>query len=323
MKNRSFSVFLSLTKRHLLVFFANRVRLLYTLLVPVIIFGVYLLFLRALEIETVENSLLKLGIFLDGGLRVKIESLIDSWMIGGILSISTITVSLQTNTVIVEDKQNGVNRDFASSPVSKTLLVSSYFLYNFLVTAMICLVFYAICLIYLWSFQEFLLSFSGFLLTLAILLFSILVSTLITVFLCSFIKTEATMMSVVAVFSTAVGFLIGAYMPFGMLPEKMSFLKEICGFLPNTYACALLRFSLLKAPAMEALAAFSEIGLEEEALTLLHNFGYELTFFGHTIGPALQAVALAISSIVFSGLNIGFCGKLAQVLGTKRRKRRK
>ena len=49
------SVFFQLTRRHLLVFFKNKIRLMYTLLVPVIIFAVYIFFLRTLELSTVDS----------------------------------------------------------------------------------------------------------------------------------------------------------------------------------------------------------------------------------------------------------------------------
>ena len=45
---RNADIFFQLTKRHLLVFFGNKVRVMYTLLVPVIIFAVYIFFLRDL-----------------------------------------------------------------------------------------------------------------------------------------------------------------------------------------------------------------------------------------------------------------------------------
>ena len=47
-KTNVLSVFGQLTRRHLLVFFKNKIRLFYTLLVPVIIFAVYIFFLRNL-----------------------------------------------------------------------------------------------------------------------------------------------------------------------------------------------------------------------------------------------------------------------------------
>ena len=56
------------------------------------------------------------------------------------------------------------------------------------------------------------------------------------------------MASLVAVFSTAVGFLIGAYMPLGMLP---TWVQTVCAFIPGTYSCALLRYSFMATPIEE------------------------------------------------------------------------
>ena len=113
-KHRGTEIFFQLTRRHLLVFFKNKVRVMYTLLVPVIIFAVYIFFLRELELSAVRNTLHDLGIAADASLTKYLQTLVDSWMLSGIAALSTITVSLQTNTVFVEDKQNGVNRDFVS-----------------------------------------------------------------------------------------------------------------------------------------------------------------------------------------------------------------
>ena len=106
------TVFGQLTRRHLLVFFKNKIRLMYTLLVPVIIFVVYIFFLRQLELSTVRNTLedwnkeYGLSLEMTGQLQVYIETLVDSWMLSGIAALSSITVSLQTNNVFVEDKQS-------------------------------------------------------------------------------------------------------------------------------------------------------------------------------------------------------------------------
>ena len=82
-------IFFTLTKRHLMVFYKNKVRLMYTLLVPVIIFVVYLLFLRGLELSMVQNTLsdpswgLSAEIINDVQLHKYIETLVDSWMLSG------------------------------------------------------------------------------------------------------------------------------------------------------------------------------------------------------------------------------------------------
>ncbi len=330
MKTRYFHIFCTLTKRHLMVFFKNKVRLMYTLLVPVIIFAVYLLFLRGLELGMVQNILsdpaLGLGadVIADVQLHKYIETLVDSWMLSGIIGLSTITVALQTNTVIVEDKENGVNRDFASSPIHRNLLIASYFVYNFLVSALICLVFYLVCLVYLAAMGELLISFGEVLLSLVVMFFATVASTLMTVFICSFVKTEGTMMSIVAIFSTAVGFLIGAYMPLGMMPD---WVQGICGFIPGTYACSLLRYAFMKTPLAELTAYVQGLDLPAGAFEKLlegvaGTFGYDISFFGVPVPPHFQALALAVYIVLFVALNIGVGSKVAEVLGMGRRKKK-
>ena len=126
------NVFLNLTKRHFLVFFKNKIRVLYTLLVPIIILLVYILFLRNLELSTVQNILYELEVEATPELTTYINTLVDSWMLSGIIILSTITISIQTNNIIINDKENGVNRDFASSPIKNSYLIGSYFLFNFI-----------------------------------------------------------------------------------------------------------------------------------------------------------------------------------------------
>lgn len=322
---------MQLTRRHLTVFFKNKVRLMYTLLVPVIIFAVYLLFLRALELEMVENTLVTNGITAEtlgealfARLNAKIGTLIDSWMLSGIIGISTITVALQTNTVIVEDKESGVNRDFASSPIRRNILVASYFLYNFIVTSLICLAFYVVCLIYLAAAGEFVLSFGRVLFILIVIFFSTLVSTLLTVFICSFVKTEGTMMSIVAIFSTAIGFLIGAYMPLGMLPQEMQWVQGLCAFIPNTYTCSLLRYAFMETPLAQLTALASEMGIDPAVLAQISGeFGYDLNFFGAVVTPQFQSLALTVFIVVLLALNIGWGAKISEVLGLGKKKKKR
>lgn len=323
-KTNYLAIFFALTKRHLMVFFKNKVRLMYTLLVPVIIFAVYLLFLRDLELSMVTNTLndynltrQSIGEEQFSALWKHIGTLIDSWMLSGIIGLSTVTVALQTNTVIVEDKEKGVNRDFASSPIHRNVLITSYFFYNFIVSSLICLAFYVICLIYLAAVGEMALNFAYVLLSLVVMFFATVASTLMTVLICSFVKTEGTMMSIVAIFSTAVGFLIGAYMPLGMMPV---WVQGVCAFIPGTYACSLLRYAFMDIPLANLTAFAGTLGLAPADMTemmaeLSGNFGFNLNFFGVTVNPQFQALALSGFIVIFAALNIGVGRKLAEVLG--------
>ena len=252
-KTNYFEQLLSLTKRHLLVFVNSRIRMFFTLMVPFIIFVIYIFFLRDLELMTIEPVLSQYGLSMeDAELKRYVYTLVDSWMLSGIIAMCTITVSLQINTITVCDKENGINRDFASSPVSPHVLIFSYFLANFIITFVVCLVFLVACLIYLAAIGELIMTFTAVVTILGVLIFATVNGVLFTVFICSFVSHDQTMASVITIFSTAIGFLIGAYMPLFMMPEPVQY---VCGFVPGTYACALFRFAFMN-DTINAMAAY-------------------------------------------------------------------
>lgn len=330
-KIRNFDIFYNLTKRHLKVFFKNKIRLLYTLLVPIIILVVYIFFLRDLELTSVKSSLNE--IFVDNPELLKdpdflkqVNTLIDSWMLSGIISLSTITVSLQTNNIFVEDKENGLNRDFISSPISKNILIISYFVANFLVTLLISIVVVLVALLYLACNAEFSLHFHDFLLILAVLMYSTVLSTLTTIFVCLFINNEATLASVIALVSTAAGFLIGAYMPVSMLPKWVA---NVCAFMPGTYSTSLMRYAFLNTPIINLESYLSSIpnlsfDVKEVTSLFVNDFGYGVKLFDYVISPSLQALIVLGFIVIFAILNTIFGGKLTLIKdGIKKIKNKK
>ena len=307
------NIFFELTKRHFLVFFKNKIRVFYTLMVPIIILLVYICFLRALELSTVENILYQLEVQPNADLKQYINILVDSWMLSGIIALSTITISIQTNNIIINDKENGVNRDFSSSPIKKSLLIGSYFLFNFVVTLLICVVVLFVCLIYLAIMGEFVVTFTDFILMLACLAFSCITSTLFTVLICSFIKHESTLASIIASISAVAGFLIGAYMPLTMFPP---ILRNVCCFIPSTYSCNLMRFSFMNTPinlVSDYLQNSNIVNAEELIKTLTDNFGYNLNCFGYTLNIGYQAVINIGAIVLLVILNILSSKHLAKV----------
>ena len=300
----------SLTKRHLLVFVNSRMRVFFTLMVPFIIFVVYIFFLRDLELMTLEPVLDEFGLSMDDPtLRKYVYTLVDSWMLSGIVAMCTITVSFQINNITVSDKENGINRDFASSPVSSNVLILSYFLSNFIITFIVCLVFLVVCFIYLAAIGELIMSASAIVSIIGVLVYATINGVLFTVFICTFISRDSTMASVITIFSTAIGFLIGAYMPLFMMPEAVQY---VCAFIPGTYSCALFRFAFMN-DGINAIAQY--VGNAELMEELTGSFGYNLNFFGNIVTPGWQALALTVFTVVFAVLNIIFGKKLTAVTG--------
>ena len=109
-------------------------------------------------------------------------------------------------------------------------------------------------------------------------------------------------------------------MPLGMMPN---FVQGICGFIPGTYACSLLRYAFLETPITNLTAYAGQAGINPELVQqLFHNFGYELNFFGMTVSPQWQSFALSVFILLFLGLNIGVGKKVAEVLGFGKKRKK-
>lgn len=317
-----------LVKRHLLVFFNNRMRVFFTLMVPFIVFVIYIFFLRNLELLTVkdvfrESTIDVLKNFDPAGnaeINRHVGTILDSWMLSGIMAFSTLTVSLQTNNIIVADKENGINRDFASSPVSNTILILSYFIFNFIVTLIVSFIFIIVCFIYLAALGEFVLTFLDVITILGVLLFSTINSVLFTILICSFVSKDMTMVSIMTVFSSAIGFLIGAYMPFYMMPAAV---QNVCCFIPGTYCCSLFRYSFLSTPiarASEYIVGVDPVAGQQILDGLTGNFGYNLEFFNLSVTPQVQAAIIAGFTVLLVALNLLTGKHLTSVIGSMGKK---
>ena len=313
------NIFFTLTKRHLKMIFSNKIRMFYTLMVPIIILIIYIIFLRSMELTAVENELLKRGIDVKNAELMKhVSTVVDAWMLSGIVSISAVTISLQTNSLIVEDKENGVNKDFVSSPINKNVLIASYFLYNFVITFFLTFLVLLTSFIFLAAYGEMYLNFTDIIMMIGTVFLTTIPTTLLTVFICIFIKTEPVLASVIAIFSAAIGFLTGAYMPISMLTKPIQYL---CAFIPGTYSTSLIRFSYLDSPInnlasyLKANPALLPTGQTADSISdlVINSFGYKVNFFEMNVTPALSVLITFIFFLIFLVLNIIFSKKLATV----------
>ena len=226
-------------------------------------------------------------------------------MLSGVVCLSSITIALQICSLIVEDKVNKVVRDFISSPINKNILYLSYFAFLFVITFALSLIVLFVSFICLGILGEFSFSFSKILLILLILIFTTVFSCLTALYVSSLVKTEPVLASISALVSTAAGFLIGAYMPLGLLPLGVQY---FCAFIPWTYSCALLRFAFLSTP-FDKVSAFildpnnraylGNNSPEEINKMLTDNFSYKIKFFGISFEPWHSALILIGFIILF------------------------
>ena len=279
MKNDVKAVFL-LVKRGLKIFLKDKTTVFFSLLAPLIVLVLFVLFLRELQLSS---------------LRTAMAGAPDGWMLAGVMAVSCLTVSFSANNIMVQDKQRGVINDALASPVRRGVLTASYYVYNFIVTLVICAAVLAVGLIYL-AFSGWHLSFADVINIIVLLLVSALSATAISVFICSFLKTESALGGLVGIMSAAIGFLCGAYFPLSMLPDWIGYAVLI---IPGTYSAALFRTFFMNG-ALEKITAAAP-GTEN---ALKEGYSMQLDFFGTQLGTAETYLIFAAVTLVFILLNI-------------------
>ncbi len=296
----------ALMKRHFIVYFRNWQTVLFTMMVPLVIVLVYILFLRPLETSLVEAEIANYiaAENITDELLDLICGLVDSWMISGIMAVSCITVSLNINTLMVRDKETGITKDFLSSPIPSTTIMISYFVFNFCVTSLINMVVLFVSLIYLACSGAVMINVSSFFALIGILLLSAFASALLTFFICNFISKESVLAAVVAIFSAAIGFLVGAYLPTSMLPSGV---EALTGFIHGTYSASLFRNFFMSYPIEQMLA--TGIVTDEVVNSLMSYFSFDIQFFGYTVSPGTQVLVLFVFCAIYLALNLIFTQK--------------
>lgn len=316
----------TLTRRHLKMFFRNKLAFIFSLMVPTIIIIIYIIFLRNLEIGAVDEILASYfdGV-VDEGLASRAHTLVDAWMLSGILGVSCISVSFNTCYIIVADRESGANRDFASAPIKRSSIIASYFLFNFIVTFIICTVILIFSLIYLGAIGAFSISFANVMGIIGTMILSIFSACLLTVFFASFITSSQVFNSMIAIISAAIGFLIGAYLPNSMLPEGAQYVTM---FFSGTYSTGMFRNLFLEGQFNDLLTYLNNSSLDPSSVNALltdleSSFSMNLNFFNHDVNLWFMCLALVLFTLIYLVLNFAFANKqLERTLLGKFRKRK-
>lgn len=315
--NHNRRVYFTLVRRHFKVFFKSKISVVFALLVPMITLILYVIFLRQLQVNAIDNNindiLAKLGLpEATQELKNQAYLLADGWMLSGIVAVSCISVSLNTCTIMITDRLNGVSKDFVSSPISRRSINASYVIFNILATFFITFCVLLVSYIYLGAAGGFHISVGHTFLLIPILLLSVISASLITCFVASFVTNYNTFSSISVIVSSGAGFLTGAFMPVSMLPPIAN---NIPLFFPGTYSAGLLRTFCLQGyydNLRNYLSSLPEYGPEKVQQiidTLNKTLSVNIDFFGHQVTPGYMALAIFIFIFIFIVLNVLFLGR--------------
>lgn len=270
---------LNLAKRNLKLYFRQRSAVFFSLLSVLIIIGLYLVFLGDIWKSDLQG--------LPG-----VDILMNSWLIAGIVAVTSITTAMGVFGIMVEDRVRKVSKDFYASPLRRVNLLGGYVLSAYLVGLGLSLLAFALGEGYLVCIGGSLLPFPDLLRVLGILLVSGFLCSSFVFFLVSFFSSNSAFTTASTVLGTLIGFVTGIYLPLGSLPEAVQWGIKL---FPVSHAAALLRQVLLKAPMAESFSGAPA----EVAEQFSQSMGVTFTFGQTELTPALHLLILAGTGVLF------------------------
>lgn len=284
----------NLVSRSLRIFLKDKVSVFFSLLAPLIVLGLYLLFLGDIQMDGIRSA------FEGTPIEEKLlKNFVDTWMLAGVCSVACITVSFSAQGIMIQDKEKGVLNDMLASPVQRGLIEAGYLLSNFVVTLCISLIVLAVALIYV-AIGGWTLSFADVLWLIALTVMSVLSASVFSTLICSALKTGSQHSAFVGILSAVIGFLVGAYMPLSVFPKAVQYVTL---FVPGTYSASLYR-NLFMRGALEKIEAV----LPGAGDKLEESFSMQLNFFGKTIEADIQAIVfaafIALTLCIWTGIAV-------------------
>ncbi|MQY75231.1 MAG: ABC transporter permease [Clostridia bacterium] len=277
---------ISLIKRNLKLFFRDRTSVFFSLLAVFIIIGLYVLFLGNMMTKNFEDLLGNSTRFI-----------IDSWVMAGILSVTSLTTTMGAFHIMIEDATKKISKDFLSAPLKRSQLAGGYIISSFIVGVIMSIAALIIAEIYILSGGGKLLGLMSLLKLSGVMLLSVFAGSAMVFFIVSFFKSSSAFASASTVIGTLIGFLTGIYIPIGSLPSAVQTAIKI---FPISHAAALFRQIMMEVPMSKAFA-----NAPTQAITGFKQTMGIIFFFGDKeLSLLTSMLVLIVTGVVFLTLAV-------------------
>ena len=227
----------NLVKRNLNLYFRDKASVFFSLLSVIIVFALYVLFLSNVQVDAVKQQI---G---NAATDANISYLINTWILAGMLSITTVTSTLGALGFMVNDKEKKILMDFKSSPIKMSTYPIAAIITAIIVGVIISTIAFLIYTIYIFIDTGYLFSLLVIAKSLTLILISSMMSASFMGLLVSFLSTNNAFSSASILIGTSIGFVNGLYIPLGQLSNS---LQNVIKLLPFSHIASLFRQTLME-----------------------------------------------------------------------------
>ena len=275
---------IGLVQRNMTVFFRDKAAVFFSLISALIVFGLYVFFLGDLwtsNLETIANG----------------REIMDSWLIAGLLTVTSFTSAMGAYGVMVEDRARGISKDFYASPVSRKSIVGGYVLSAFITGLIISVITLLLGEIYVVSNGGKWLDVFSFAKVIGVLIITSLMNNSLLFVLVSFFSTPVSFSAASTVVGTLIGFLTGVYVPTGVLSSSMQWVIKL---FPVSHAGALLRQIVMDKPMSRGFSGVPA----KQVVQVKETLGVVFTFENRLLQPWMHVLIILGTAVVFFLLGV-------------------
>ena len=272
-------------KRNIKRYFRDAGVMLFSLLSVFIVAALYMLFLTDMQVDSIKAA---------AGDLPGIENMVVSWVVGGLLCIPAISVPQMILSFKVDDLADGRQDDLFVTPAKRSSIMFGYVISAWAVGFVMTLLTLVLC-------EGFIVTKGGELLTITEMLkavgfLSLLIFTFsgLSFFIALFLKSKSAVMVVVSVLNTLLGFLLGLFVPVGMLSSHVATSIKL---LPTLQGASLLRRIFMR----DALDQISAAAGPAAVADIKDIYGVDITIGDHLMKTFDIIMILVIVSVIFYG----------------------
>lgn len=219
------------------IYFRDRTSVFFSMLAVLIVILLYILFLAKLQVDSVNEQTNGL---LNGD---DLSYLINSWILAGLLSITTVTSTLGALGIMTNDREKRIVMDFKSSPLSIMTYPVACVVTSFIVGTLISVMSFAVYGVYIFIDTGYFFGIEIILKCLGLIFISAMMNAALMGFMVSFFSTNSAYSSASLIIGTTIGFLNGLYVPMGALPDTV---QTVLKCLPFGHIASLFRRVLMQ-----------------------------------------------------------------------------
>ncbi len=269
--------FYGFTKRNLLIYFKDVQAILFSLLTSIIVFALYLLFLKGTFTDAINGALKGLETIVPAE---DVGMLVSGILLVGIIGSAIITVPYTCLQTIVKDRETKVSDDICATPIKRWKIILSYFtasvLSSFLVTAVI----FTIGITVIGFMGNLHMSTGAFFSCYGILLLGAVSSTALFMLVVLLFRRSSASNAFFGILSAASGFLIGAYIPLSQFSETI---QSVCFLFPASHITVLFRNSILNGLCDSINTSIGGLDNGLFVSTIKDSFTFNASFLGNAV----------------------------------------